>query len=47
MRIPMGSPHMPGPGDEATWPGYYGHRNDPRVEMEEDEDEGGETEETE
>lgn len=29
---------FPGPGDEATWPPYYGHPNDPRAPLDEEED---------
>jgi hypothetical protein len=31
--------NLPGPGDEATWPAYSGHPNDPRGPLDDGEDE--------
>jgi hypothetical protein len=30
---------LPGPGDETTWPPYYGHPNDPRNDNQDEKDE--------
>ena len=33
----MNTVYLPGRGDQATWPAYDGHANDPRAPLEDDE----------
>ena len=32
LELEMGSPYIPGPGDEETWGRCTGHEHDPRTE---------------